>query len=382
MSILIEDSPRNLLSWIVQAVKAGEADGAIISPFASPLHALRHRRSAEVMARGLVNEGAQVWFDAQTHALQMAGVGDFRYYQEYDFWVGNRGDLSSADLREGHLARVFAFQDHLEATRLAPTILLHHAETQSSELALELAKDAIDQAPNCWMTIAGTAPFWESGLALDAHIGALAQLEPAGWFIVPVRPLATLPVEAEVEETHGICRTIRALSENAPVHISHGDLAGLPGVAAGAASVGSGWDQRQRACAYASYAERENGEGGGGGWYERVTIRSLLGSLRPSEVAVLRSQNPALYQTLGEFPPPGPQEAFRHHVSGLRSAINAIADNGDNYYARYTTLLNMYRDAARLWPQVAATTGSPLNASHWIEPLQRGLRLYGEGEGW
>jgi hypothetical protein len=334
------------------------------------------------MANGLRSEGAQVWFDAQTHALQMAGVGDFRYYQAYNLWSGARGDLSTPLLRHDHVSRVFDFQEALDATRLAPTVLLHHAESQSSEMTLELAKEAIEQDENCWLTIAGTAPFWESGTALDAHIGALAQLEPAGWFVVPVRPLATLPAEAQSEETHGICRTVRALSENAPVHISHGDLAGLPGVAAGAASVGSGWDQRQRACAYASYAERESGEGGGGGWYERVTIKRLLGSLRPSEVDVLRSQNPALYQALGEFPPPGPQEAFRHHIAALRAVINEISDNGDDYRARYLSLMNMYRTASMIWPQVASVTGSPLSASHWIEPLQNGLNLYGAEEGW
>lgn len=58
MSILIEDSPRNLLAWIIQAVKSGDASGAVISPFATPVEGLRHRRSAEVMARGLRAEGA------------------------------------------------------------------------------------------------------------------------------------------------------------------------------------------------------------------------------------------------------------------------------------------------------------------------------------
>lgn len=382
MSILIEDSPRNLLAWIVQAVKSGDVEGAVISPFASPTERLRHRRSADVMARGLHAEGARVWFDAQTHALQMAGVGDFRYYEGYDLWSGNRGDLSTAPLRHDHLSKVFDFQDKLGATKLAPTMLLHHAETQTSEVTLELAKQAIDLAPDCWLTVAGTAPFWEGETTLDAHIGALAQLEPAGWFIVPVRHLASLPAEVSAKETHGLCRTVRALSENAPVHISHGDLASLPAIAAGAASVGSGWDQRQRACAYASYAAREHGDGGGGGWYERVTIKRLLGSLRPAEVSVLENQNPQLYQALGAFPPPGPQEAFRHHMAALHMAIGEIGDNGDNHQARYSTLLNMYETASALWPRVAASTGSPLNASHWTEPFRQGLSRYGAEEGW
>lgn len=117
--------------------------------------------------------------------------------------------------------------------------------------------------------------------------------------------------------------------------------------------MGSGWDQRQRACAYASYAEREIGDGGGGGWYERVTVRSLVGSLRPA-----------------------------HHLSALRVIINQIGDHGDDYRARYLELLTLYHRAAAVWPRVAATTGSPLNASHWIQPLESGLRLYGAGEGW
>ena len=176
--------------------------------------------------------------------------------------------------------------------------------------------------------------------------------------MVPVRPLATIPVEAGPEEIHGICRTVRALSENAPVYISHGDLAGLPAVAAGAVGVGTGWDQRQRGCAFASYAAREPGEGGGGGWYERVTLAPLLGSLKPSESEVLSRQDPPLMRILGEVPPPGPREAFDNHLERLGALVDEISESTD-YQQRFETLARLYGTAERIWPRVVTHTGSP-----------------------
>ena len=42
-----------------------------------------------------------------------------------------------------------------------------------------------------------------------------------------VRNIPVLPVPAMAEEIHGLCRTVRSLSEDGPVHVSHGDLAAL-----------------------------------------------------------------------------------------------------------------------------------------------------------
>jgi hypothetical protein len=310
----------------------------------------------------------------------MAGVGDFRYYDEYDLWVGPRGDLSTPTAREDHVRLVFAVQDQLGAPRLAPTILLHHGESGTSQQALELAQAAIDIDPNCWLSVAGTSPFWASGSALDAHIGGLAQLEPAGWFLTVARPILALPVEADVEEVHGLCRTTRALAEHSPVHISHGDLAGLPAVAAGAYSIGSGWDQRQRVCAFGSYNARDTGTAGGG-WYERPTYRGLLGSLKTSEAAVLRRQDPARSTRLGPPPPPGPKEAFLHHLTALNAETGPLLAEPD-YESRYRALSATYAAAAAEWPPVVTTTGSPLAAADWIDVLAAGLENYGKGEGW
>lgn len=381
MSVLIEDSPRNLAKWIVDARTAGTARGGVLTPFATPQNTVPGRRGAQEMADLLRDGGAAVWFDATTHALQMSGVGDFRWYDDYHLWTGPKGDLTTPAFRSEHVRLVFEIQDQLQAPHLAPTILLHHGESTQSQHALDLARAAIERDPTCWLSVAGTAPFWSSGAALDAHVGALAQLEPAGWFLTVARPVMTLPVEADSVEVEGLCRTTRALSEYAPVHISHGDLAGLPAVAAGADSVGSGWDQRQRVCAFSNYAARDPNGGGGGGWYERPTFRGLLGSLTVGDAALLGRRDPALARRLGPPPPPGPSEAFLHHMAVLNGVVNAVKAQG-GYEARYRELTRLYAAAAPEWPAVQAITDSHVGAAEWIGAEAAGLARYGLSEGW
>lgn len=379
MTLLIEDSPRNLLAWITDAHSRGLAAGVVISPFASPRVGKAHRRSARDMAHALTASGAEVWFDASTHSLQMGGVGDFRYYDEHTLWGGARGDLSTPALRREHVRLTFAVQDSVSAQHLGPTVLLHHGQSNTSQQALDLASDAMTLDPDAWLTVAGTAPFWASGSALDAHIGALAQLGARGWFLVVARPLAVLPVEADQEEVHGLCRTVRALSEHAPVHLSHGDLAGLPAVAAGARSLGTGWDQRQRVCAFSSFTARD--ADGGGGWYERPTFPGLLGSLKTGEAELLRRTDPAAAARLGPLPAPGPSSAFLHHLQSLTALVHLIAQHVD-YRDRYLQLRDLYQAAAGEWPTVAQVTGSTLAAREWITTLDAGLADYGRSEGW
>lgn len=185
-------------------------------------------------------------------------------------------------------------------------------------------------------------------------------------------------MEAHPEEVHGLCRTVRALSEYARVHISHGDLAGLPGVAAGAFSVGTGWDQRQRVCAFSSYTARAEG---GGGWYQRPTFPGLLGSLKRPEAELLERLEAGRASRLGPVPPPGPQEAFRHHLDALNSLMRAITAGG-NHEGRYRELAARYTSATSEWPEVCRLTSCDLNESDWITDLNAGLEAYARGEGW
>lgn len=378
MSILIEDSPRNLAKWARSAAQDGLARGQVINPWATPWIKSPNRKRSALDTAEVVSKSGEVWFDPLTHALQMSGVGDFRYYDEFSLWSGSRGNLSTPADRAEHLRRVFGVQDELGAPHLAPTVLLHHGQSSTSQLALELSDEALQRDPDCWLSIAGTSSFWSSGQDLDAHIGALAQLQPRGWFLTVVRPLYSLPTSVDASEVHGLCRTTRALSEYSQVHISHGDLAALPAIAAGAASLGSGWDQRQRVCAMASFAARDDSDGGGG-WFERPTLHGLAGLVKRAEAELLQQRNATLLARLGVVPPPGPEEAFRAHLSALGTLLSVVT--GD-YSTRYAALDAIYASASVDWPVVQSITSCEQDASDWIEALAAGLKLYGIDEGW
>jgi hypothetical protein len=381
MSVLIEASPRNAFpSWTLEAVDSGRARGAVIAPFELPPIDVPFHKGADAMAIALHDVGAEVWFDAMTHGLQMPNVGDFRFYDDYDLWSGAPGDLWTAADQERHVRRVFAVQDRLGAPHLGPAILLHHPAAETSQSALELSHTAMELDGRCWLSIAGTSACWSSApSALDAHIGALAQLEPAGWFLTVARPVSALPGDASQEEIYGLCRTVRALSEYAPVYISHGDLAALPAVAAGATSLGTGWDPRQRACGFNSYGARDTATDGGS-WYARPTLRGLLGSLKPNEAAILNSQDPALAHRLGPLPAPGAHEAFTQHLEILNELVSTLT--ALDIVGAYRWLMDAYQNAQGEWPGVVTLTGTPQGAESWIAPFQAGLGRYGTDEGW
>lgn len=382
MSVLIEDSPRNLPGWIIESVTGGAASGAVITPWATPFLDPRPGRkpSAATRISELQSQGVEVIFDPMTHVLQMSGVGDLRYYQEYDLWAGPRGDLTSQDLIEDHVGRVFGLQDSLGVVHCAPTVLLHSGSDSSSLIALAVAREALRRDPTAILTIAGTAPFWANGPALDAHIGALASLEPSRWVLTVVRTQTELPVGVLPEEVHGLCRTTRSLSEDAPVHISHGDLAALPAVAAGATTVGTGWDQRQRVCAYDHYGARDP-DASGGGWFQRPTLRGLLGLITPPEATVLNSRDPQLVAQLGGLPAPGPREAFDHHVATLGSLVDTIAAESD-WEDKYSALAALYDTARTDWTLVRQHINPSAVGRQWIDGVAAGLDLYARTEGW
>lgn len=354
-----------------------------MTPWASPWH---HRGGPgkkpgiRERAQELLSDGVPIWFDATTHALQMGGVGDFRYYDEFDLWGGPRGDLTTHANRDEHVRKVFDVQDSLGARHLAPTVLLHTGLSQTSVVALDLARQAIERDPQCWVTVAGTNPFWTSGSALDAHVGALAALQPAGWFVAVARPLSTIPVAATRDEVFGLCRTVRALAEDAPIHVSHGDLAALPAIAAGATTVGAGWDKRQRVLSFADYAARTPGTSGGG-WYERPTFRGLMGSLSTSEASVLQSRDPAFTTRMGGLPAPGPKEAFVQHAATLSSLVSDIAAQPD-FEQRYRRLSDLYHASVADWATSQSLSPSDTSAADWIASLADGLSDYGAAEGW
>lgn len=384
MTLYIEDSPRpKLVAWMKGAIVRGQASAVVLDPWLSPFN---HRtgnvkpglavRTAELSAQGI-----PFWFDPMTHVLDMPGARDLAYYAEYDLWVGNRGDLTTPPLREEHARRTVQLQRSIGARTLAPTTLLPTGLNNRSTIALDLARMTLEEDAKAFLSVAGLGTFWADGSDLDAHVGALAALAPSGWFLSFAQPTNDPPARLTAEQVFGICRTVRALSENAPVYISHGDFAGLPAIAAGAFGVGTGWDKRQRVVSFPDYGPRDPDSQGR--WNKRPAFAGLLGTLTEREGALLGQQDRALANRLGGLPnPPQVPQIFEKHVEQLSLAVGQVVAAGATYEPRFRELNAMYDSARANWAAVSRATGITDLSRLWVDPFQNGLRMYARSEGW
>ncbi|MFI7164646.1 hypothetical protein ACIBM3_19505 [Rhodococcus erythropolis] len=382
MGVFISDMARNtLIRWTTRAVDGGYGIGAYLSPFTSPMLANGYKRSAEDTSDSIRASGGEFWFDPMTYALNTPRAGDFRHYDTWNLWPGQRGDLTTPQALRAHIDRVYEIQDELSSPRLAPSLLVSYPDTPRSQCALELSQEAIAASSSAWLTIAGDQEFWSAGTELDAHIGALDQLEPTGWLLVVTRSDNSMPPSATPEEIHGIMRTTFALSQDRPVRVAFGDVAALPAVAAGAEAIGTGWDLRQRICAYQDFEEREADAGSGGGWYQRPTLNGLMGGLSNGEHDILVSESAELARqltpgTIG----PKPEQAFRHHAGVLTGIVDEL--NTLSGLARVDSLRSRYLDAKTHWPEVKRITGTKIGSDRWIKPFLEGIDLFRASEGW
>lgn len=383
MSLFIEDTPRNNVAvWASEATGIANVEGVILSPFTSPLVGNTYKQGVPTTVHRLAEAGLVVHFDPATHALQMPAVGDFRYYDGWDLWGGGtRGDLTTPANQTDHVARTIdAARDH-GMLPTAPTVLLSSATGAPSVLAASLAGIALQRDAEVWLTIAGTVEFWSSGGDLDAFVASMAQLGASGYSLVVARPTVDLPPTPDSNEIAGLCRTARALEQFGHVHISHGDFCGIPAVAAGATSVGTGWDSRQMVSSYKSYEARDPAPGGGG-WLQRPTFIGLFGTMLRQRAAQLESQEPALSARLhpGSLHPDGPKEAFLHHVTVLGSLVDDLV--GIDFEPAFWELDGLYEQAQVDWPNASAAAGIGSAVHVCVDPLREGLRLYGRDEGW
>lgn len=383
MTVRIQDTARNTLPvWTINAVHGGYARGAVISPFTSPVRANGYKQSVQQVVQRISDAGGSVWVDPSTHMLQAPGVGDFRYYREWDFWAGAPGVLTTADDMRDHIRRVYAVQGELGVPLVAPTLLLNSPQSARSQTAAALAAIAREEAGgrHVLMPIVGDTHFWSAGPELDAYVGLLDQLEPSAWLLTVARPESTVPATVQADEVFGLMRTSAALSQDRVVLVGHGDLAGLPAIAAGASGLGTGWDTRQRVLAYSDHAARAPG-GPGGSWYKRPTLEGLLGNLLPNELQVLTNQDAALATRLvpGEVLDVA-EPAFRHHAVVLTRVVEEL--NALSGRARAQRLRDRYLAARVDWPQVQAITGCSSGADRWVEPLLAGLEQFMAAEGW
>jgi len=270
-------------------------------------------------------------------------------------------------------------QNSLGLTTLAPTVRLEQPLGAQAQIAIELAQRTLSSESGAWLTIAGSPSFWSAGSVLDVHIGSLAQLRPSGFVLVVARPTIGCPAPGVTsEEVEGLCRTVYSLSARTQVIVSHGDLAALPAVAAGATGLGSGWDIRQQVLGgdafQISTTFRRRGR--------RVTHRGLLSVLKRREAEALRARDALLSSRLIPGMLPIAQndewELHLHTLAEVAKQVTALPSG----QPRADELHRLYSVANTDFRTVESLIRLEHGKQEWLDPVKGGLERYMAAEGW
>ncbi len=378
--LLLHDSGRSgKVGWAEMAIRDGSAVGMVLTPFQTPRRAIPRRDSAANCRAAIEAVGGEVYFDPMTHGVFSPGANAFNVYDDWSLWSGQRGVRTSTALLN-HVDRVVRRARDLGVQLISPTLSLDAPAGRDAELALEMAERAIQEEPS-YISIVGSESFWSAGAALDAYVGELFSLRPAGWSVMVTRPALRQPTPGlDPAEVAGVCRTAHSLSRRgAPLIASHADFGGLPAVAAGATRLGSGWDLRHRVGAHDSFRNASGARRAA----QRVTHRGLLAWLKRDEAERLLAADAATSRRLVQGPLPADfNSGWQHHLRCVSNRAERVAAAGSRQ-DRVDRLRGMYADARRSFVRVTASAG-PLEADHrqWIEPLAAGIETYAAGEGW
>lgn len=378
MTILLQDGAANShRAWCEEAVSQRVAQGAIISPFFTPATPRRGQAIGATLADCVRSAGGEVHFDATTHAAVLPGVDNWTSYNTWDLWEGARGDLSTDNLRLAHVERVFAHQVTLGAPSLAPTVALDSASGSDAEVALGLAEIAAAASPDTAQSLAGRRGFWLSE-DLDQYVGMLAQLRAPVWFVTFVRESDEYPPDArDVMQLAAFCRTVDSLARRSRVVVCHGDLFGLPAVAAGADALGTGWHTKQRVCSPATFQTGEDQVRRQAFW---LTYEVLLARLHQNDSDILNARDRARAERLYSGPISATRRDARlHHLAGIGRTVGAVTTATD----RIAELRARYEVAMRELDDLSARYGPVHGRTRfaYIDGLFAGLEAYARDEG-
>lgn len=345
--VLIHDGRRGgHRKWCVEAIANGCADGVILTPFATPRVSRPRHWSAADLARAVQDAGGEVILDPMTHALFLPGTNRRDFYDAWELWgtAGPRLDGMAEQLV--HVERVFERQRQIGAPTLAPTLQLSTPQAPDAYGALEIANLARGLDRDCWQSLVGARSFWSSGADLDAYVGNLAALRAPVWNITVANELVAdhVPDLTATEAFSGLCRTVHSLSLRARVVVSFGDFSALPAVAAGADTVGSGWDRGQRTFDPLSF--RENSDSGIRIPASYVTQGGLNSILRRDTAEAIERWDSSRARTIRGGPmPPSDQAQRMHHLLQLRLAVQQVDAAGGNRAERVALLRSRYSAA-------------------------------------
>lgn len=350
--------------WSGEAVSNGHASGMIVCPFATPRIAEDRHPNAATLADDMDEAGGTFIFDAMTHVGLLPTSNRRAFYDQWDLWPGTPFDLSTASARAGHLERVFEVQDDLQAPYLVPTVPVGNPVSADAVLALNLARAGRGLHSRAWQSLAGTKQFWSSGSALDGYVGNLANLRSPVWLVTMMNDfvLTGEPDLSDVAAYQGFCRTIRSLSRRSRVIVCYSDYAGLPAVAAGADTVGSGWHRQQRTFDPKASAWHLDSDPGIRRQAEYVTQGQLHAVLRRDTAdQIVRWNSTRAHSIRGGVLPPSANLERYHHLRQLTSVVTAINGQATSRQ-RYITLRDRYVAAATEFDDLIAAPGVAVKA--------------------
>lgn len=343
--VLIHDGRRvGHMKWSTAAVAEGSASGIIISPFSTPRFSAPRKPSGSDLTKAIRSNGGEVIFDASTHARLLPTTTKLDCYDTWDLWQGAPALRSPVD-RRAHIERVFAHQAALGVPFLTPTMSLSSPLTAAAEQMVATAVMGRSIDGGAWQSLAGSAAFWASGARLDAFVGQLSTLKARVWVLTFVNDvvLDQTPDLSNVEAHAGFCRTVHSLSERSRVIVAHSDFAGLPAVAAGADTVGSGWDRSMRTFDPVSYKLRSDDSPRIPASY--VTQAALHAVLRRDAADAIQTFDPKLAEEIrGGSMPLNDQMERHHHLTSLNSMVEAMV-TADTRHKRVDEMRNRYEVA-------------------------------------
>lgn len=390
MTILLHDGRRGgHATWVKEALTTGLADGAILNSFATPPTAIpRHPSAAAVIAdlrdgSPLGPTGPEILFDSASWAATLPGTDFWQVYDQWDLWPHHaRGDLRDVGAIADHVRAVFKIQSDLGVPYLAPTVAVDTATGQAAETALELAAEASRQQPGCMITLCGMNSFWRAGPALDAYVGRLARLRAMACYVIPLRDRARYPADlTDTDAIAGWLRSIHSLSLRSRVIAAYTDHLGVIAAAAGADTVGTGWDQGQRVCSPDAF--RTSGPGG-----QNINYSPHPGLLARFTEAVARGLEDlggtfAGAMRWGEAIPSDMREHREQHFRALNEQVTAVHNAGATPADRYPVVRHIFTGADLSWAQAAAfgAQGVSLNEkAQWLDGMRNGFETYVHAE--
>lgn len=382
--VLVHDGRRpGHHTWAFNAISAGAADGVFLSPFCTPRFAVPRYARASAVQELIVGARGELVFDATTHGLFLPGSNRVDLYDTWELWGEAGVGLDSTLRRQQHVERVFARQAELDVVHLTPTMALDSPMSVDATNVLETALVGAGIDANAWQSLVGSRTFWKSGPVLDAFVGRLAQLRSPTWIITVSNEIVAnaFPDLSDSVAFAGLLRTVHSLSERSRVIVAHSDFSGLLGVAAGADSVGAGWDRGMRTLDPTTFhLDSDQGIRIPASYVTQQELAAVL--KRDVAVSIERWNGPEALRLRGGAMPPSDQAERIHHLRAIRTIADRVKSAATRS-ARVEVLRKQYEEAASSFDVLirAVPIVQAADKSTWSGQQLKVLEEYATAEG-